>query len=66
MLKPNLEFFPLDLAAGWEAPEGYRAGIQHKVLSGQLDAARRRGSRTRLLRFAPGTFTTEPFLHDWE
>jgi len=25
------------------------------------------GNRTRLLRFAPGTYTTEPFVHDyWE
>jgi hypothetical protein len=43
------------------------AGIQQKVLSGALDEAAKRGCRTRLLRFAPGAFTTEPFVHDyWE
>ena len=48
-------------------PPGYPPGIQQKVLSGALDEAAKRGSRTRLLRFAPGVYTTQPFVHDyWE
>ncbi len=32
-----------------------------------LDEERKNGNRTRLLRFAPGVFTTAPFVHDyWE
>ena len=61
------EFHALDLKSGWEVPEGYPAGIQQKILSGQLDEPGRRGSRTRLLRFEPGVFTTRPFVHEyWE
>ncbi len=34
---------------------------------GALDETNRRGTRTRLLRFAPGVFTTVPFEHEyWE
>jgi hypothetical protein len=67
MLKEHLEFFAVDLSSGWEVPPGYPIGIQQKILAGRLDAEQRRGSRTRLLRFEPGAFTTEPFVHDyWE
>jgi hypothetical protein len=32
-----------------------------------LDETNKRGSRTRLLRFAPGVYTTAPFVHEyWE
>jgi hypothetical protein len=65
--KRHDEFYTLDLDSGWETPAGYPAGIQQKILSGALDEEHRRGARTRLLRFAPGVFTTEPFVHDyWE
>jgi hypothetical protein len=65
--KPHLEFTRVDLAAGWEIPVGYPAGIQQKVLASNLDEVGKTGSRTRLLRFEPGTFTTAPFVHDhWE
>ncbi|CAG2155412.1 hypothetical protein LMG31506_05382 [Cupriavidus yeoncheonensis] len=61
------EFHTLDLQSGWEVPHGYPAGIQQKILSGELDEPGRRGSRTRLLRFGPGVFTTRPFVHEyWE
>ncbi|MBP0635612.1 cupin [Cupriavidus sp. AcVe19-6a] len=61
------EFHTLDLASGWEVPEGYPAGIQQKILSGSLDEGIRAGSRTRLLRFDPGVFTKSPFVHEyWE
>ena len=65
--KPHLEFHRVDMSSGWSTPPGYPAGIDQKILAGSLDEQRRRGSRTRLLRFAPGVFTTEPFVHQyWE
>lgn len=65
--KQHNEFYALDMAAGWETLRGYPAGIEQKILSGGLDEQRRSGTRTRLLRFAPGVFTTEPFVHEyWE
>ena len=65
--KEHREFFALDMASGWEVPAGYPDGIQQKILSGSLDEDGKRGSRTRLLRFDPGVYTTEAFVHDyWE
>jgi ChrR Cupin-like domain len=65
--KDHREFHTLDMGAGWQIPPGYPEGIQQKILSGSLDEEAKRGSRTRLLRFAPGVFTTAPFVHDyWE
>jgi hypothetical protein len=67
MSKPHLEFHRLDMSAGWATPEGYPPGIQQKILTNDLDERRKSGSRTRLLRFAPGVYTTAPFVHDhWE
>ena len=61
------EFHTLDLDVGWEVPPGYPEGLEQKILSGALDEVNKRGSRTRLLRFKPGVFTTEPFIHEyWE
>jgi len=65
--KEHKEFHGVDLGAGWEVPPGYPDGIQQKILAGGLDEGKRRGSRTRLLRFQPGVFTTAPFVHEyWE
>jgi hypothetical protein len=65
--KPHLEFHKVDMKSGWATPPGYPLGIEQKILAGALDEAKRTGSRTRLLRFAPGVFTTAPFVHDyWE
>ena len=65
--KPHLEFQTLDMNSGWVTPEGYPAGIKQKVLASDLDERRKSGSRTRLLRFDPGVYTTAPFVHDhWE
>ena len=65
--KQHDEFYPVDLETGWETPLGYPDGIQQKILAGGLDETARRGTRTRLLRFAPGVFTTAPFIHEyWE
>ena len=67
--KAHAEFHTLDMSEGWRAPEGYApdAGVHEKILSGALDDKNKRGSRTRLLRFQPGVFTTAPFVHEyWE
>ena len=65
--KEHKEFHRLAMEDGWHVPEGYPKGIQHKILAGSLDEVNKRGSRTRLLRFAPGVFTTKPFVHEyWE
>ena len=65
--KEHIEFQALDMNGGWHVPPGYPEGIEQKILAGSLDEERKQGSRTRLLRFAPGTFTTAPFIHDhWE
>jgi len=67
VVKEHLEFHAVDMGSGWETPAGYPAGIQQKILAGRLDEAAKTGNRTRLLRFAPGAFTTAPFVHDyWE
>jgi hypothetical protein len=63
------EFRTVDMAEGWGLPEGYKpgGGVDEKILAGALDDVAKRGSRTRLLRFQPGVFTTKPFVHDyWE
>src|SRR5574339_93249 len=65
--KPHLEFVGVDLRDGWEVPPGYPPGFTQKVLASDLDEAAKRGSRTRLLRIAPGAYSIEPFVHDhWE
>jgi hypothetical protein len=65
--KQHDEFYALDLESGWETPAGYPDGIQQKIISGGLDEEAKSGTRTRLLRFAPGVYTTAPFVHEyWE
>jgi hypothetical protein len=65
--KQHKEFHSLDMNEGWVTPPGYPRGIEQKIFSGALDEEARRGSRTRLLRFQPGIFTTKPFVHEyWE
>lgn len=68
--KEHREFHLLDMdPSGWQLPDGYApgGGVDEKILSGALDLENKRGSRTRLLRFQPGVFTTKPFVHDyWE
>jgi hypothetical protein len=67
MNKPHIEFTRLDMNEGWHSPPGYPPGIKQKILASDLDENNKMGSRTRLLRFDPGAFTTEPFVHDhWE
>jgi hypothetical protein len=65
--KEHKEFYTPNLEEGWEVPPGYPEGIKQKILSGSLDEENNRGSRTRLLRFDPGVYTTAPFVHEyWE
>jgi len=65
--KAHDEFHAIDMERGWETPPGYPPGIEQKILAGGLDEERKRGTRTRLLRFRPGVHTTAPFVHDyWE
>jgi hypothetical protein len=69
MKNPKLhdEFKKIDMTTGWVTPAGYPDGIQQKILAGSLDEAGGTGNRSRLLKFAPGVFTTKPFVHDyWE
>ena len=66
-LKEHKEFYKLNLDEDWEVPEGYPSGIKQKIISGFLDEKNKIGKRTRLLKILPGTYTTEPFVHDfWE
>ncbi|HLB13935.1 MAG TPA: cupin [Burkholderiales bacterium] len=65
--KPHLEFAGVDLASGFTVPPGYPSGFKEKILAGGLDEQHRKGSRTRLLRIEPGTYSTAPFIHEyWE
>jgi hypothetical protein len=69
MKNPKLhdEFKKIDMTTGWVTPAGYPEGIQQKILAGSLDEVGGTGNRSRLLRFAPGVFTTKPFVHKyWE
>jgi hypothetical protein len=65
--KPHIEFLRLDMGEGFAPPPGYPDAIQQKILAADIDETKKTGSRTRLLRFEPGAFTTAPFVHDhWE
>lgn len=68
MPKEHKEFHPVAMdGEGWHSPPGYPPGIEQKILAGRLDEDHKVGSRTRLLRFKPGAYTTQPFVHDyWE
>jgi hypothetical protein len=67
MNKPHLEFHAIDFGSGWETLPGYPDGIKQKILASDLDETKKFGGRTRLLRFDPGVFTVDPFVHEyWE
>jgi len=63
--KAHDEFRALDMSSGGDTPAGCPEGIQQKVLSGALDETNNRGSRTRILCFAPGVYTAAPFVHEY-
>ncbi len=66
--KEHKEFYAIDMEdKGWFTPEGYPDGMTILILAGALDEVKKTGTRTRLMRFQPGIFTTAPFVHDyWE
>lgn len=66
--KEHKEFHAIAMSGeGWQTIPGYPDGIEEKILAGFLDEGTKSGNRTRLLRFAPGVHTTQPFVHDyWE
>lgn len=65
--KGHKEFHTLDMSDGWHTLSGYPPGIEEKIIAGTLDEKAKLGNRTRLLRFAPGVYTTAPFVHEyWE
>lgn len=67
MLKEPVSFSRLNIDKGWEIAPGAGPGIEMKMLSGNLDEEKKVGVRTRLIRFLPGSFNTEVFVHDyWE
>ena len=67
MIKEAVNFSKLDIEDGWELAPGAGPGIEMKMLSGYLDEDKKFGVRTRLIRFLPGSFNTEVFVHDyWE
>jgi hypothetical protein len=66
-MKPHLEFFRIALDRGWEPIPGYPPGMKQQTLASDFDEAAKRGSRSRLLRIEPGSYSTRPFIHDyWE
>jgi hypothetical protein len=65
LAKPHLEFVTVNMDEGWESPQGYPEGIKQKILASDMDEEKKTGSRTRLLRFDPGAFSTKPFIHDY-
>ena len=65
--KEHKQFHQIAMDSEWETPHGYPSGIAQKILAGTLDENKKRGTRSRLLRFEPGIYTTAPFVHDyWE
>ncbi|MEM9877708.1 MAG: cupin [Pseudomonadota bacterium] len=67
--KPHIEFLKIDEQDGWQSPPGYppTAKVYEKILASDIDEQAKTGSRTRLLKFEPGQFSTKAFVHDhWE
>jgi len=61
--KPEIEFTDSDTAFVWKSVEMGIPGIMEKILSHDLET----GDCTRLLKFPPGTETTETLTHEfWE
>jgi len=52
---------------GWRALEGFADGLEVQLLADDLDESRKRGARSRLVRFAPGASTRHVLVHEyWE
>ena len=63
-LKEHKEFFNALGEDGWDAVPGFD-GVETKLLSGQFDHDARKGSVTKLSRWAVGTSVADPQTHDW-
>ena len=50
----------------WQRPAGFDEGIEQVIIVDTLDQEKKRGVRTRFVRFAPGAATTVPFIHDYD
>jgi hypothetical protein len=60
----EMETVPED---GWLALEGFPDGFEVRPLADDLDEVRKRGGRSRLVRFAPGASTSRALAHEyWE
>ena len=65
--KPHREFTKISSKENWHTPQGYPTGIKQQILASDIDEINKKGSRSRLLKFEPGVYTTEKFIHDhWE
>ncbi|WP_170181884.1 cupin domain-containing protein [Phreatobacter stygius] len=62
--KRHREFFDALGADDWRPVAGY-AGVEEKILSGELDPVARTGSVTRLARWAAGAAVDHAVRHDW-
>ena len=65
--KTNIDFTALDLAQGFAGYTDRGQGLAERPLSGALDKAAGTGSRTRMVRMAPGAETPDAHSHPyWE
>ncbi len=62
-LKQHLEYVPINLDDGFTTAPG-TPGLSVRVLTGTLDEEAKRGSITRLVKFAPGTRLDRVILRD--
>ena len=64
--KKHDEFHTLDMNTGWR-PRPAIPTASNRRFCPACSMRNKRGTRMRLLRFAPGVFTTKPFVHEyWE
>ncbi|NPT53068.1 cupin domain-containing protein [Paraburkholderia elongata] len=65
-MKAHIEMAAIDLESGWTPLEGF-PGLEIKYLCNDLDEKACIGSRTRLVKFAPGAKTSSALVHTyWE
>ena len=65
-MRTHIEMEPLQMGEGWTPLKGF-SGLESKLLASDLDETTRTGARTRFVRFAPGTQTTDTLVHTyWE
>ena len=55
--KPHLEFTKISSEDNWHTPQGYPTGIKQQILASDIDEVNKTGSRSRLLRFEPVSYT---------